>query len=153
MEVFQLAVDTPQDEHHLTTHYTNYDTGLKILGSKTLWATDHQYLNDSQEVQYGVEKILRLLDINEQEIPNIDVIKKILKYKLANNHYNMLITSLIKHDDSLPCWRYFGGDGTRISIFFNKAHLTKGFKQRGISSLMSDVVYSDYDQKQLIEQL
>ena len=42
-------------------HYTT-TAGLKgILGSKSIWATHYRYLNDTKEINYGIEKVLDLL--------------------------------------------------------------------------------------------
>lgn len=152
LKVF-CAADDIESDHQLITHYTKYDSALKILSSKTLWATDHRYLNDPLEVNYGVAKIVKRLDESSVANPQLLDVQNMLKSKLKDDQYHMLITSLVKHDDYLPCWRFYGGDGSGLAISFNKKKLAKGFKNRGIKSQISDVIYDEKEQIQFIDRL
>ena len=38
-------------------HYTKFESVFKILESKSLWATNFQFLNDTTELNYGLMKI------------------------------------------------------------------------------------------------
>lgn len=153
IKVFEHGVESDGVERNLITHYTKYDSGIKILCNKTLWATDHRYLNDPLEISYGVEKIMGWVKEYKQNIPQLEALLQMIEDKQQKDHYHMLITSLVKHSDYLPCWRYYGGDGTGISISFDKNKLKEGFEQRGIHSQMSDVIYDVQDQKRLVENL
>lgn len=42
-------------------HYTTLEGLLGIIGSKTLWATDAEFLNDAQEMQFGRPEVHRAL--------------------------------------------------------------------------------------------
>jgi hypothetical protein len=61
-----LARITPTEEWY---HYTTI-TGLKgILDKTQLWGTHIAYLNDSREIEYGIEALARLVKMRSQELP------------------------------------------------------------------------------------
>lgn len=52
-------------------HYTNLGGLTGILRSKTLWATDIRYLNDANELSYGVAEMAQVLERLGNEMPEL----------------------------------------------------------------------------------
>ncbi|MBA6409244.1 MULTISPECIES: DUF2971 domain-containing protein [Pseudoalteromonas] len=133
-------------------HYTSAD-GLKgILESKSLWATNAEYLNDFREIKQGIDRIkslrgslsefsqIKLEEIyaKHKNIP-LDVTQKEMRSKdvhLANHFLNFLwniidnntideiyTTSFTTKRDSLNHWLTYGSEQTSYCIKFNKEKL------------------------------
>jgi hypothetical protein len=133
-------------------HYTSAD-GLKgILESKSLWATNTEYLNDFSEIKEGIDRINSLKSsLNEyaktklEEIYAKDknlplaVVQKAMqdeKVHLANHCLQFFwdifeknelgeiyTTSFTTEMDSLNHWLTYGSEQTSYCIKFNKAKL------------------------------
>ncbi|MEM5481062.1 DUF2971 domain-containing protein [Pseudoalteromonas fuliginea] len=133
-------------------HYTSAD-GLKgILESKSLWATNAEYLNDFREIKEGIDTInsLRqgLSEFSQEKFEEIyakhknmplEVIQKAMKNKevhlanhclkflwdiIDNNNINEIYTtSFTTKCDSLNHWLTYGSEQTSYCIKFNKEKL------------------------------
>ncbi|MDP2565063.1 DUF2971 domain-containing protein [Pseudoalteromonas marina] len=133
-------------------HYTSAD-GLKgILESKSLWATNAEYLNDFREIKEGIDKIKSLRDslseFSQRKLEEIyakhknlslDVVKKAMQNEevhLANHFLQFLwyiieknaldeiyTTSFTTKRDSLNHWLTYGTEQTSYCIKFNKEEL------------------------------
>lgn len=133
-------------------HYTTAK-GLKgILESKALFATHHNFLNDTTEINKGLE-----LFFNEKDLFKTQIIDKykdayILKNNVAmnlpsnefeyigdlfdqfwenfenfRNSISVFITSFTFIGDSLNHWGHYGNEGTSYCIKFNKEKLSSAY--------------------------
>lgn len=153
IKIYEKGVETKNDDFPFITHYAKADSILNILSNKVIFSTDFRYLNDPLEIIYGIERVMKILESYSRRHPELkkacDMIKKIQE----KDQYHILITSFVKHDDYLPCWRYYGDDGKGLSISFNRSKLQEGFKKRGIKSIFSDVIYEERKQEEFLHKL
>jgi hypothetical protein len=100
-------------------HYTSLEAMMKIVETKSLWATNCQYLNDIHETRYIInkleeiakklneyEKIAVKMTINEF---NSDTYKNILK--------DIYIISFSKEKDSVSMWGNYGKNGVIMEFY------------------------------------
>lgn len=101
-------------------HYTSLSSVVQILQGRKLWASDARYLNDAQEVQFGIslakevlsarsfhgrEEWLNILDKNDGTLDaafSIDV--------------EPYVVSFTSNGDNLEMWRGYGGEGCAIEF-------------------------------------
>ena len=101
-------------------HYTSLSSVVQILQGRKLWASDARYLNDAQEVQFGIslarevlsarsfrgcEDWLNILDKNDGTLDaafSIDV--------------EPYVVSFTSNGDNLEMWRGYGGEGCAIEF-------------------------------------
>lgn len=133
-------------------HYTDSAGLLGILGRPvtfkgtlkgtthgTLWATDARYLNDSEEVTYGSNSLVKALR-RTAEVPHYSSAVKSHLQQLADDvkqsRYGMewhedardaspYVTCLCENGDLLSQWRGYGAGGGGYAIGFSPAVLRK----------------------------
>ena len=102
-------------------HYTNA-AGLKgILESKSFWATDHRFLNDTSEFQLGFKLISEAISQREAKIKerSLDAWEMVQNLQVQAQHNGMhaFVASFTTNGDLLSQWRgYNGGRGFAIGI-------------------------------------
>lgn len=109
-------------------HYTTWN-GLKgILESQELWLTDYVHLNDSSEIHYAIELIVKyvltLATDHNMRIFWEDVFFHIRNTFLAE--YDFFIFSCCMKPNYLYAWRTYGDDGAGFAIEFKKEFFTGG---------------------------
>jgi hypothetical protein len=98
------------DDADLLWHYTNAQGLYEIVTSKTLVASDYRFLNDSQEVDFGLDIAETLVDELEQahlaKFPGNarDAIDAARKFP----NIGVLVASLSADGDLLSQWRAYG---------------------------------------------
>lgn len=116
-------------------HYTKVNSVMSILENKTLWLTKADFMNDSQEYIYAIEKIRDIcfdnFDFNGKSM------KKIFEHILRPNQfeYGAFIISFSKDYDSLPLWSYHSNmEGYNICFFSNDLYTST---QRSVELLLN----------------
>jgi hypothetical protein len=102
-------------------HYTTQSGFLGIVRSRSIWATHHQCLNDSQEFLHAKELLRR-----EIEKRGDDMLLQEMGRTLSGTGFedvNMYVASLSEDSDSLAQWRAYGGPGSGLCLGFNQAEL------------------------------
>lgn len=143
---FETKPTSPEDSVDLY-HYTTPEGLLGILNSGQLWATHPAYLNDSRELEYGLEGLIDLADSYVQEFemklhpsrtPNglksAQDRKALMRGALAFVRDNDKMKSFFRHDmapfisclskarDQLSQWRGYSRGGG-YAIRFNSSVL------------------------------
>jgi hypothetical protein len=100
--------DIPKSLYHYTTLH-----GFKsIIESRTLWATDYRYLNDTKEISYGVSLISeRLAHFNAQsDNPNSRYLFEIIlkAFSPISMGLQVYCVSFTEANDDLSQWRGYG---------------------------------------------
>lgn len=134
-------------------HYTTSSGLLGILGSQQLWATEAAYLNDSNEIEYGLSMVvdtLQSISSNEGEGATKNIILKTLT-ELQKRHDEIYVACLSEDGDLLSQWKGYGDFGNGFAIEFNSAELTK-FKRKGpyFDITISRVEYEKDEQVQIV---
>lgn len=94
----------------LVYHYTTPGGFLNIIRSNCrLWASDHRFLNDAAEVNYGVSEATALFKKGIKGLPE-DVAKKAIT-ELQKPVKPQYVACFSDTKDSLSQWRAYGGNG------------------------------------------
>ncbi|ATG79384.1 DUF2971 domain-containing protein [Pseudoalteromonas sp. 1_2015MBL_MicDiv] len=87
--------------------YTDINAVKSILRTQELWATHYQYLNDTSEIEQGIELILnRLAESKKLSIEKIQDLKQQVMHSLSK--LDIFIVSLCLAKDELSMWREYG---------------------------------------------
>jgi hypothetical protein len=149
-------------------HYTSQKGLLEIVNSKTIWATNIYYLNDSLEYEYAVKLIQEVIDEYLAPLPpvrtpgrglpssgdkdDLESIKRILlesaKQMLSafTSSCHVYVCSFSEEGDQLSQWRGYCPNGNGFSVGFGTSHL---IAQMAKSSL--DLVQCIYNKSEQVE--
>ena len=141
-------------------HYTTSERFLGLLKTKRIWASDINYLNDSEELKTAFRLIdQRLKKALKKPQANIldDKIKKELKnyfcpLKIIMNEIDLYVTSFTEEKDLLSQWRgYCPSSG--FSIGFDYSALRNLFRKKIESEdyFLLPCFYDDSDHKYFID--
>jgi hypothetical protein len=126
--------------HPLLAHYTSLSVLEKILKTDELWLSNPLFMNDLEEVRFGVLEGARLFlqgDAITQACGSNTTRADTLKH--AFNHYfeqfnkeqafDTYVFCMSEHgpknsDGRLSMWRGYGGQGTGAALVFNTAFVT-----------------------------
>lgn len=112
-------------------HYTNIEALYRgiLVNPRTddekgisIFATDHRYLNDDNEVRFGCEKINKIAD-------------KYIKYdktkagKIVDDSKSRYIISFSMNSDSIPMWSTYGKKGDGIVLGFDLLMVQKELRE------------------------
>ena len=130
--------DTFSNKKPLLAHYTTIQALEKILTNNEIWFSNPLYMNDMEEVRFGIIQGNELV-IKSQEIENacqkserVQAFKKSFAYyfdQFANQHVldtYVFCLSLHDKDDNdglLSMWRGYGANGNGVAIVFDTAQL------------------------------
>ena len=133
-------------------HYTT-QVGFKgIVESKSLWATNILYLNDSAEFVHAVNLMrngLRVVydesKLSEKEEALLNEIDKRLNDFKLNRSIGVFVCSFSRNKDKLSQWRGYcsGGDGYSLRLDFNESLLSR-IKENQLE-LVECIYADDYD--------
>lgn len=102
-------------------HYTNQSGLFGILHSRTLWASDVRYLNDSSELRYGVAMITERLKARSGG-PNIGLwpVFQLVFDRLESIRVAPHIASFSEVPDDLSQWRAYGSYCLGFNVDLNQ---------------------------------
>jgi len=111
-------VRQPELDNPIIYHYTD-QTGLEgILNGSNLWMTDHRHLNDTGEVQFGLQQLQQVLAEFEDTFSSSEDLKKI--YDLLSGETirfsPMYVTCFSNNGDNLTMWRSYADEGKGFAI-------------------------------------
>jgi len=96
-------------------HYTSLSSMIQIIQTRSLWASDARYLNDSEEIKFGLGVLKKLLE-EPAEWSNAEWQHVLAEVRRAIDNPVALesepyVISFTQHGDSLEMWRSYGRDG------------------------------------------
>ena len=107
-------------------HYTDTVGLVGIIGNHEIWATHTDFLNDSLEMEIGIDAIRRSVTDEAQRVKEINVDEKyqnaaaqlelVAKAVERSNFGDTFVASFSKLRDSLPQWRSYAPAGFAIEI-------------------------------------
>jgi hypothetical protein len=146
-EIFQLFLPLYDDlideekfnnQKPLLAHYTTIQTLEKILTSNELWFSNPLFMNDMEEVRFGINQGNELFNLSKEvaDACGTEARKQLLKQhfaycynKFANEHVlNTYVFCLSRHDKDdddglLSMWRGYGGNGNGVAIVFDTSQM------------------------------
>jgi Protein of unknown function (DUF2971) len=133
-------------------HYTS-QTGLKgMLNTKTIWASEIHYLNDSTEFALALSlardelaKRIRAA-ISPVDRSRLELLRDTM-YTIAGVHTCVCCFSEL--DDDLSQWRGYGGGDAGFSVGFTREWFTRVKETLGLSLIRC--IYDPEDQQRLIK--
>lgn len=134
--------------------YSTISAFKGIIESNNLWATHWAYLNDSKELQRGLEiarqVILKFNQTTKQSYlcPLEGYLSNRVK-KAAFNIINAYVLCFSEELDNLNLWRGYGDGYNSIAINYNTAHLELSNDTLG-TLLIGKVIYDEKEQKKII---
>jgi Protein of unknown function (DUF2971) len=113
-------------------HYTSIAGCAAIIQSRSIWLTDHRFLNDKHELQHAFTSFLAHFTPEEQES-----FARAYTTHGFNHHY--CVFSLSRSPEILSQWRAYADDGRGVAMGFNSPFL----KYAGIE--LAQCQYEDHD--------
>jgi hypothetical protein len=118
----------------LLAHYTTIQTVEKIISAKEVWFSNPLYMNDLEEVRFGLVESEKLLLANVEIAKALSTPQRAAAFFAAYNYFtkefiekhlpDTFIFCLSEHDPSdtdglLSMWRGYGGNGNGAAIVFD----------------------------------
>ena len=152
-------------------HYTSQKGLLEIVNTKTIWATNIFYLNDSLEYEYGVELIQDVIDeylTNSQSpparavdnSPAVKVTPEILQQIMLESmkrgissltRFRIYVCSFSEEGDQLSQWRGYCPNGNGFSLGFETSHLVEQMVKYSFG--LSQCVYDKNEQVRIVKKI
>lgn len=133
-------------------HYTNAIGLIGILSSKRLWATHARFLNDAQELLYGLALISEVLDDMAKDRPDAeaDALRQFRTDLAGDSEAMFFVACFCERDDLLSQWRAYSLNGGTLgySIGFSADSL----RQVKAASLVR-VLYDPGEQREAVRAL
>ncbi len=143
-------METESDKPQVVYHYTTMDTMLKIVGSKTIWASSVDYLNDTSEGKHFIDQVRdRLPEFSNQRGDGSEFIPEMSKDAEIDLPFQFrpYVASFSSEGDSLPQWRSYCPNGNGVAIGFSVDCLKRAYvpqdKNNRIALRFSPVKYTE----------
>lgn len=113
-------------------HYTTYGGFQGIIHSKTIWATEYRFLNDSEEFTHArmlAEKLVETLpESTETQFPARETLRTAVQIAfksglLHEERFSLMVASFSEVGDQLSQWRGYAGNSTGVSLGLDLRHL------------------------------
>lgn len=152
-------------------HYTTQKGLLEIVDTKTIWATDIFYLNDSLEYEYAAKLIQDVIDeylVNSQSPPartvDTSLARKVTPEKLQQlmlestkkgisslTRFRIYVCSFTEEGDQLSQWRGYCPNGNGFSLGFETSHLVDQMIKYSFG--LSQCVYDKNEQVIIVKKI
>jgi hypothetical protein len=128
------------------THYTTLAGLFGIVENGQLWASNVLFLNDSRELQHGLEATLSALKVFYDDATYLSwhsaLTAAARELELGSVIPNTYVTCLSEDADSLSQWRAYGGEVQGIAITFQRAALERALSPK--RARLHRVIYGDF---------
>lgn len=147
----KLYSDKPQETLY---HYTTFTGLLGIVKSRTLWASDIRYMNDSAEMRHtadliGSEINKRIADGHSN--PNLlNQFLNWVSHRFTNGHM-LFAASFRSNGNLLSQWRGYSSLGKGVSIGFDPDQLLRCAQRQSFQ--IGRCIYEPTEQNRLIKQV
>lgn len=158
-----LHSDLAEEEFHhrkpLLAHYTSLDGLEKILTHNELWLSNPLFMNDIEEVRFGITEGSHALRHNATLLEALDGQARYQKFMTAlddviarferEHLFDTYVICFSEHqpndqDGLLSMWRGYGGNGRGAAIVFDTAKLTP---VEGSPLILAKVHYASGDER------
>jgi hypothetical protein len=147
----KLYSDIPQERLY---HYTNFSGLLGIVDSRTLWASDIRYMNDSAELKHTVDlihtEITHRIGAGHKKPDLLNQFFDWVTHRITNGHM-LFASSFRSNGNLLSQWRGYSRLGKGVSLGFNPDYILQCAKERSFQ--IGKCIYSRTIQESLISQV
>lgn len=119
-------------------HYTGMDGFLGILSTRSVWASEARFLNDTAEVAHFFSSLVGQIKINNHhEGPKRDLFQQFQEWTKIRNHSrsggspSLFLASFSEDGDLLSQWRGYCPNGGGVSLGFMPNSITQTAKMNG----------------------
>lgn len=137
-KTFTNLADLPDTERpsHLA-HYTSLSVLEKIVSNNELWFSNPLYMNDHEEMLFGIREGLRIMQDAGRGSALSDIVKGVDNFQRIRSHYTEFLRIFdveVSHDVYVFClseydfegqpdgrlsmWRGYGADGNGVALVF-----------------------------------
>jgi hypothetical protein len=142
MKTKEEKLEDPDDQ--LFYHYTSQRGLLGIMKEKKIWATNIRYLNDESEFDYGVNKVLEVLESGPPQIRR-DLSDTVRGHLKRGDLVSVFVVSFSSDSgDKLSQWRGYCTEGTGFSLGFEPKKLRMLAEKQNF--VFEPCVYKEIDQ-------
>jgi hypothetical protein len=118
--------DDPLHPEGFLYHYTSQSGLMGIISSKTIWASNVEYLNDSEELKHAVWITLEFLEMfeavfttpSEREFVG-EIYKRLNEITKRESNHGIYTVSFSTEPDKLSQWRGYCQSANGVSIGFD----------------------------------
>ena len=146
-----LFADTPRG---LLYHYTTLNGLLGIVRSRTLWASDIRYMNDSAELKHTADLIrLEVQDRIARGQGKADLLGQFtdwISHRITNGHM-LFGASFRAHGNLLSQWRGYSPHGKGVSLGFSADFIMQCARRQRLQ--IGKCVYEPAMQRRLVRQV
>lgn len=151
--VKNLFLTTPKQPSNFY-QYSTISAFKGIIESNNLWATHWAYMNDSKELQRGLEIAKQvILKFNQTTKPShLSSLERYISNGIndvAFDIVNAYVLCFSEESDNLNLWRGYGDGYNSIVIDYSTTHLELNKNTLG-KPLIGKVVYDEREQKKII---
>ena len=142
-----------QQPNGVLYHYASLGATLKIIESRSLFATDIRYFNDTAELNHAAsllnaETSRRIREGNDKEL--LIQFQNWLNHRITDGHMQF-VACFTKNGNLLSQWRGYCPPSLGVSIGFNADMIVESAKNQKF--IIGQCIYSLDDQKKIISQL
>lgn len=146
-----LYSDIPQERLY---HYTNFSGLLGIVNSRTLWASDIRYMNDSAELKHMVDlistEITHRIGTGHKKADLLNQFLDWVSHRITNGHM-LFASSFRSNGNLLSQWRGYSRLGKGVSLGFDPDYILQCAGQQSFQ--IGKCIYSCTIQERLISQV
>ncbi len=145
----------PDWEDLVVYHYCDAGALLSILRNHTLWATDMAFMNDAQEIAYGLSlfQCLQMKPIKEDWITKIfaDFFDELRGQDLDSFTEHWYCCCFTRGSDKLSQWRGYADNGRGYAVGIKVRDLIPSFKVDGkFLGFPASIIYDKDTQEKLV---
>ncbi|MCL2789667.1 MAG: DUF2971 domain-containing protein [Desulfobulbus sp.] len=147
----ELYDDIPQGTLY---HYTTFSGLLGIVKSRTLWASDIRYMNDSAELRHTADLIAAAvherIDSGHTDSGPLSVFVDWVTHRIANGRM-LFGASFRSHGNLLSQWRGYSTPGKGVSLGFSPEYILRCAQRQRF--MVGKCIYEPARQRVLIRQV
>jgi hypothetical protein len=146
----RLYADNPKD---CLYHYTSFNGLLGIVDSRTLWASDIRYMNDSAELKHTADligaEITRRIQNGHSRPDLLNQFLDWVTHRITNGHM-LFAASFRSNGNLLSQWRGYSRHGKGVSVGFDPDYIRECATRQSFQ--IGKCIYDSNQQKQLVSQ-
>lgn len=147
----KLYSDIPQERLY---HYTSFDGLLGIVQSRSLWASDIRYMNDSAELKHAADllrtEVTRRIGAGHAKPGLLNQFLDWVTHRITNGHM-LFAASFRANGNLLSQWRGYSRLGKGVSLGFDPDYILGCAEQQSFQ--IGKCIYSCERQAHLISQV
>lgn len=147
----KLYADIPKERLY---HYTSFNGLLGIVHSRSLWASDIRYMNDSAELKHTADlisaEISRRIAAGHARPDLLNQFLDWVTHRITNGHM-LFAASFRSNGNLLSQWRGYSRHGKGVSVGFDPEYIMRCAEQQAFQ--IGKCIYSCKQQELLISQV